>query len=222
MFVSAGSEIHRFSPNGDIEVVHRGVHGPVTQLAVGPGDDLYFLQPDTAQVRVLVKVADAPAVSGGASSGVSAGTVALVLVGGGIVLARVRANRWSAPQVAESSGAPARGMLHCGLQLPPPALPPSAPVPPSAGLGGHQIFALCPQWSQVGPPRTRRAGAPTPDDSTCSNSDPQRAWSCCSSSRVSALSQYSASLPRSMRSVSVPVKVITVPGLALAPGKLPA
>jgi hypothetical protein len=97
MFVSAGSEIHRFSPNGDIDVVHHSELGPVTQLAVGPGDDLYFLQPDTAQVRVLVKAGDAPAVSGWASSGAATGTVItvalMVLAGGGIVLARVHAHR---------------------------------------------------------------------------------------------------------------------------------
>jgi hypothetical protein len=28
----------------------------VTELAVGPDDDLYFVEPDTDQVRVLVKV----------------------------------------------------------------------------------------------------------------------------------------------------------------------
>jgi hypothetical protein len=97
MFVSAGSQIHRFSPDGGVEVVHRGEHGPVTQLAVGPGGDLYFLQPDTAQVRVLVKAADAPAVAGTSSWGFPTGTVVavalMVLVGGGIALARVRAHR---------------------------------------------------------------------------------------------------------------------------------
>ncbi|MBB4905930.1 NHL domain-containing protein [Actinophytocola algeriensis] len=113
MFVSAGSEIHRFSPDGETEVVHRGEHGPVTQLAIGPGGDLYFLQPDTAQVRVLVRAADAPAISGGAPSGISAGTVVtvalVVLVGGGIVLARVRAHRRPTPQTTASNGDPASG-----------------------------------------------------------------------------------------------------------------
>ncbi|GAB1511267.1 NHL domain-containing protein [Actinophytocola sp. KF-1] len=102
MFVSAGPEIHRFSPDGTAEVVHRGEHGPVTQLDVGPGGDLYFLQPDTAQVLVLVKAADAPAVAGSASTAVEVGAVVavalFVLVGGGIAVARVRARRRSAQE----------------------------------------------------------------------------------------------------------------------------
>ncbi len=99
MFVSAGPEIHRFSPDGEAEVVHRGEHGPVTQLDVGPGGDLYFLQPDTAQVRVLVKAAAAPALPGPASPPIEPGAVVavvlFVLVGGGIAIARVRAYRRS-------------------------------------------------------------------------------------------------------------------------------
>ncbi len=101
MFVSAGPEIRRFSPNGDIATVHRGEDGPVTQLAVGPGGDLYFLQPDTRQVRVLVKAADAPA-SGesgpgaiGTISPVALGAV-LLLMSAGLVVVGVRRHRRSA------------------------------------------------------------------------------------------------------------------------------
>lgn len=50
----------------------------------------------------------------------------------------------------------------------------------------------------------------------------QSAWSWVSRLRVSVFTQYSANLPSRMRSVSVPVKVTTVPGWALAPGKPPA
>lgn len=49
----------------------------------------------------------------------------------------------------------------------------------------------------------------------------QSAWSWVSKLRVSVLTQYSTNLPSRARSVSVPVKVTTVPGSALAPGKPP-
>ena len=95
MFVSAGREIRRFSPNGDIATVYRGDKGPVTELDVGPGDDLYFLQPDTDQVRVLVKAADAPALPDPGSAGsVTLGIVIcgaiVVLIGAGVLVMRAR------------------------------------------------------------------------------------------------------------------------------------
>lgn len=97
MFVSVGTEIHRFSPNGDTAVVHRGDKGPVTQLAVGPGDDLYFLQPESRQVRVLVRPVAAPEVSTGTASVPTGWIVFVVLVAGvgaGIfVMARRAARR---------------------------------------------------------------------------------------------------------------------------------
>ncbi|MGB3438648.1 MAG: hypothetical protein WBA97_07820 [Actinophytocola sp.] len=95
MFVSAGREIRRFSPNGDITTVHRSDHGSVTELVVGPGDDLYFLQPDNDQVRVLVKAADAPELPApGPSGSVTLGIVIcgafVVLIGTGVFVMRAR------------------------------------------------------------------------------------------------------------------------------------
>ncbi len=60
MFVSDGPEIRRFAPDGGVATAYHGDKGEVTELAVGPGDDLYFVEPDTDQVRVLVKAPRAP------------------------------------------------------------------------------------------------------------------------------------------------------------------
>jgi len=100
MFVSAGREIRRFSPNGDIATVYRSDDSSVTQLAVGPGDDLYFLQPDTEQVRVLVKAAKAPGQSNAGSWRPSApGPVVIgaviLLLSAGLVVIGVRRRRQS-------------------------------------------------------------------------------------------------------------------------------
>ncbi len=81
LFVSAGHEIRRFSPNGDIATVYRSDRSPVTQLDVGPGGDLYFLQPETDQVRVLVKAADAPPLPGGSGGSFPLNPVATVAIG---------------------------------------------------------------------------------------------------------------------------------------------
>ena len=92
MFVSAGRQIHRFSPDGTDTIVHQSDKSAVTQLAVGPGDDLYFLEEDTRQVRVLVKAAQAPEESG---LPISAATVVVssmlvVLAGAFVLVWRVR------------------------------------------------------------------------------------------------------------------------------------
>ena len=60
MFVSDGPEIRRFAPDGGVATAYHGDKGEVTELAVGPDDDLYFVEPDTDQVRVLVKAPRAP------------------------------------------------------------------------------------------------------------------------------------------------------------------
>ncbi len=60
MFVSDGPEIRRFAPDGGVATAYQGDKGEVTELAVGPDDDLYFVEPDTDQVRVLVKAPRAP------------------------------------------------------------------------------------------------------------------------------------------------------------------
>lgn len=98
MFVSAGREIRRFSPNGDIATVHRSADSVVTQLVTGPGGDLYFLQPDTNQVRVLVRAAAAPPLpDAGPSSSATLGWVVfgaiVVVVGGGAFLSGRRNRR---------------------------------------------------------------------------------------------------------------------------------
>jgi hypothetical protein len=95
MFASTGREIRRFSADGASTVVYQSAKSGVTELAVGPGDDLYFLEPDTDQVRVLVKAAQAPELSGPGSSTsttllVSIGGAILVLAGSVLIVRRAR------------------------------------------------------------------------------------------------------------------------------------
>jgi len=101
LFVSAGKEIRRFSPNGDMATVYQNDDSTVTQLSVGPGGDLYFLQPDTNQVRVLVKAAAAPEQSSSSSwspttlGPLTTGAV-ILLLSAGLVVVGVRRRRRAA------------------------------------------------------------------------------------------------------------------------------
>jgi sugar lactone lactonase YvrE len=97
MFVSTGREIRRFSSGGAGETVYRSDNSGVTQLVVGPNDDLYFLEPNAKQVRVLVEPTQAPELSMSRSRSTIPGTVLLgigggiiVLIGAAIVIRRIR------------------------------------------------------------------------------------------------------------------------------------